>query len=114
MKPNTSAMIYQTKLAKRGNTYYFRAKVPLDLIAHFGKKEIKLSLKTTDKREASRLCNLKAVEWDEQLEELRGKRSTPVVNQALQKITQFDEELITKISNFLGKSSLGSGCRAAD
>jgi len=51
-------MNYQTRLAKRGGTYYFRAKIPADLIAHYGKKEIKVSLKTTDKREAVRLCNL--------------------------------------------------------
>lgn len=96
MKPNTSTMIYQTKLAKRGNTYYFRAKVPVDLIDHFGKKEIKISLKTTDKGEAARLCNLKAVEWDEKLEGIREKRSTPVVKQPVQKIAQFDEEIIQK------------------
>jgi len=37
-------MNYQTRLAKRGGTYYFRAKIPADLIAHYGKKEIKVSL----------------------------------------------------------------------
>jgi len=93
-------MNYQTRLAKRGSTYYFRAKIPADLIAHYGKKEIKVSLKTTDKREAVRLCNLKSVEWDEELERTRWQRAMAMGKHAPQKLTHFDEDTIAKIANF--------------
>jgi integrase len=97
---DVSKMNNQTKLAKRGATYYFRAKIPVDLIAHYGKKEFKVSLKTTDKREAIRLCNLKAVEWDEELERIRGQRAMSMGKHAPQKIARFDEDTIAKVANF--------------
>jgi len=40
-------MTIQTNLIRRGATYYFRARVPADLIIRFGRSEIKRSLGTT-------------------------------------------------------------------
>ncbi len=45
-------MYCQTHLHRRNSTYYFRAKVPLDLQDLYRRREIKFSLKTRDKREA--------------------------------------------------------------
>ncbi|WP_420889466.1 DUF6538 domain-containing protein [Herbaspirillum frisingense] len=39
------------------SSYYFRRKIPEDLIGHYNKKEIKKSLRTSDKREAERLAH---------------------------------------------------------
>lgn len=57
-------------LQKRGSTYQFRMRVPLDLIGPIGKTEIKVSLRTRDPVEAKRLARLKAMEV-EALFELR-------------------------------------------
>ena len=45
-------------LMKRGNTYYFRAKVPVNLRESFGCREIKRSLKTDDLHKAQLTCKL--------------------------------------------------------
>lgn len=62
-----------THLAKRGDTYYFRRRVPDHLQAHFNKTAIFESLKTKDRREAVVLCRAKGLEWDERFAEAEGK-----------------------------------------
>lgn len=57
-------------LTKRGNTYYFRRKSPLDLIHIYG-KEIIFSLNTKDRKAAETLTRKKAVEYDEAFAEAR-------------------------------------------
>lgn len=52
-----------TNVVRRGPTYYFRMRVPSDLIAHYGKKEITHSLKTKERREATRLGLSEALKW---------------------------------------------------
>lgn len=65
----------QTRLAKRGSVYYFRAKIPADLKLYFGRKrEIMESLKTSNKKEAEELVRIKSVELDQHFNELRQKR----------------------------------------
>lgn len=51
-----------TYLTRRDGRYYFRQKVPDDLISVVGKSEIKCSLGTSDKREARELVKVKALE----------------------------------------------------
>ncbi len=54
-------MQLQTNLVKRGSRFYYRARVPTDLKAHFGKTEFLISLKTSDRRQADHcLAYLKA------------------------------------------------------
>lgn len=43
-------------LEPRGNVYYFRRKIPNDLVQHFGRKQIMFSLKTRDYAEAKQLA----------------------------------------------------------
>jgi len=51
----------QTHAFKRDSVYYFRMKVPVDLLPHYSPKtEIRFSLKTSDKKEARRLANQEA------------------------------------------------------
>ena len=45
-------MQFQTNLVRRDSRFYFRSRVPKDLKSHYGKNEILVSLKTSDKRVA--------------------------------------------------------------
>ncbi|CAA6603651.1 hypothetical protein MTBLM1_110002 [Rhodospirillaceae bacterium LM-1] len=42
----------ETHIARRGSRYYFRIRVPDDLIGFFGRRELKRSLGTASQREA--------------------------------------------------------------
>ena len=57
-------MSRHTRLLRRGNTYYLRAKVPVDLQKAMGKKEIKWALKTSDYKEASKRIKLESAKAD--------------------------------------------------
>ncbi len=46
----------QSHLVRRGAVYYYRARVPSDLVAAVGKKEVKRSLQTSDHRQAKLLA----------------------------------------------------------
>lgn len=62
-------------------SYYFRIKVPKDLRSVIKKREIKLSLKTEDRRRATRLAALYAYQWQEIFDRLRGHSMTdPLAN----------------------------------
>jgi hypothetical protein len=43
----------QTNVQRRKGGYYYRQKIPADLLIHYGKLEIARSLRTSKKREAS-------------------------------------------------------------
>jgi len=64
-------MSKEPRLHLRGNTYYFRAKIPPELRAHYGKWEIKHSLKTKDYHLARRLVRQHSVRVDQEFEALR-------------------------------------------
>jgi hypothetical protein len=62
-------MSLATNVFRRGGRYAFRARVPIDLVARFGRSEIIRSLKTTDpgmaRRHASRVGASLYLLWDE-------------------------------------------------
>ena len=60
-----------THLAKRGSRYYFRRKIPLDVLPHYKGKEVMRSLGTSDRREAERLARIIGVEHDREFERLQ-------------------------------------------
>lgn len=64
-----------THLAKRGSRYYFRRKIPLDVLPHYKGKEVMRSLGTSDRREAERLARIIGVELDREFDRLRAKHS---------------------------------------
>ena len=69
-----------TRLWRRdGATYYFRAKVPVDLLKQYCPKlEIKFSLKTNDRKEAVLRVRAESVKLDEEFGALRnGKQAHP-------------------------------------
>lgn len=70
----------QTHLISRNGTYYFRRRIPLELLQHYSPKlEIIFSLKTKDLKEAERLSRIESVRLDSEFERLRGNISaTPI------------------------------------
>ena len=66
-----SDMAKPTGLFRRKGTYYYRTRVPKDVVSAFGKTEIKRSLKTKDYDEAKKRRNQVAVELDAQFDEVR-------------------------------------------
>jgi integrase len=100
-------MIGQTRLQRRGGIYYFRAKIPVDLQpAYANRKEIKFSLKTNDRREAARLCNLHAVEVDEEFRQKRQFIDGATNGQPLRRISRLDSKTIQQLANALLRESL--------
>lgn len=62
----------QTHLYPRNGTYYFRRRIPTDLLQHYHPKaELNYSLKTKDRREAERLARLEAVKVDAEFQTVR-------------------------------------------
>jgi hypothetical protein len=58
-------MKHRPRLLSRNGTYYFRAKIPTDLLPHYApKREIKFSLKTTDKKKAWQLAQAASLRLD--------------------------------------------------
>lgn len=65
-------------LVRRGARYYYRRRVPTDLIAAFGKKEHQQALGTSDPKEAAVLARKAAVELDAMFARLRAGKDAPV------------------------------------
>jgi integrase len=51
-------------LQRRNGVYYYRRRVPLHLVAKFGKKFVQVSLHTTSFKEAKKRRTLRDLEWD--------------------------------------------------
>ncbi|WP_394346211.1 DUF6538 domain-containing protein, partial [Ectopseudomonas khazarica] len=67
-----------TYLARRRGSanWQFRARVPLDLVADFGRREVTRSLGTADLSEAKRRVRDEADAFDKQCRALRGRAAT--------------------------------------
>lgn len=65
-------------ITRRNGVYYFRKKIPADLVAIYGKREIIYSLRTKDRATAARLALRAAVQLDD---EFSLKRGAPVFEQ---------------------------------
>jgi len=85
-------MYTQTRLSKRGSTYYFRAMIPKELQAHYGKREIVYSLRTKDRQEASRLVRQASAKLDSEFEAIQKPVDLPT-----QRLTVLDEETVRDI-----------------
>lgn len=83
----------QTHLITRNGTYYFRRRIPLDLLPFYTPKlEILFSLKTKDLALANRLARAESVRLDDHFETLRG-------NQTVTPQDAMSEEDIKKLSD---------------
>lgn len=63
----------QIHMIKRNGVYYFRRRIPNDLVTHYSKQEIIFSLKTRDPAEADRLQRFESVKLDAEFQSLRNK-----------------------------------------
>lgn len=71
----------QTNVTTRegSNNYYYRARIPSDLVSHFGREEIMFSLRTKDLREANSKATIEQLKLDQEYAHLRAmKASTPI------------------------------------
>ncbi len=90
----------QTHLLKRGSQYYFRARIPIDLRSRYdGKWEIKISLRTTDKREAVRLCQIKAIEITAEFDRYRHQHAVAGGQEPPRRITRIDDTFISELKS---------------
>lgn len=62
-----------THLIRRGGRYSIRRRVPSDLIAVLGRREVVRALGTGDRAEAVRRCRLEGVRLDAEWAALRGQ-----------------------------------------
>jgi len=66
-----------SKLLRRDGRYYFRTRVPKDVIAVIGKKEIKKSLGTSELSEAKLRLSIEQLKAEEQFAKARKQKETP-------------------------------------
>lgn len=60
-----------THLHRRGNRYYIRRRIPLDLVPHYRRHEYTRALGTSDYTEAKALCRRAAVQLDDEFSAVR-------------------------------------------
>lgn len=71
-QPAPEKLLFHT--VKRGSTYYYRRRIPLDLVAaHSGQREVTYSLQTKDRSEAERKARRASVLLDDEWFKLRRK-----------------------------------------
>ncbi|WP_415519311.1 MAG: DUF6538 domain-containing protein [Desulfovibrio aminophilus] len=58
---------------KGTNKYHYRRRIPQDLVAHYGRKELSYSLETSDYRTACEKARLESVKLDQEFAEVRRK-----------------------------------------
>jgi integrase len=68
---NDTTMAKYPHLDTRGLNYYFRMRVPVDLLKHYGKEEIKFSLRTKDYAEAKRKVAIETARYFNEFEQVR-------------------------------------------
>ena len=64
-------MCKHPRLQRRGAVYWFRCRIPADLVEHYGKQEILKSLQTRDCREAVRLARALSEEQEQEFDRTR-------------------------------------------
>lgn len=86
----------QTRLMRRGAIYYFRAAVPIDLAADYGRFEVCRSLKTADFASARRLCAIESVKTDALFATMRARKNAKDKKQP----PLSEAEIYALVSNF--------------
>jgi hypothetical protein len=70
----------QRLLRRKNGVYYYRRRVPLDLVEKFGKEIVQLSLHTTSRKQAKKQRTLRDLEWDARFEAARATKPADAVN----------------------------------
>lgn len=95
----------------RNNVHYFRIKIPVDLRDRYNKKEIKVSLKTEDTKQAIKKINKLSDRYDSEFDSIRDRRQLQAVAQAyfsddLHDIEKIDDKFIELITTSWLRESL--------
>ena len=77
----------RSNLQKRGSMFWFRCRVPQDLLTHYGKAEILRSLRTRDYADAQRLVVREAEQQQQEFDRIRAGRS----------VTELSDEQVTAL-----------------
>jgi len=96
----------QNHVHKRGNTYFFRRRVPTELQETLGRKEIKKALGTSDRKKAGRLATIETLKSDELFEAARQENLKLVSNSAPKPITY--EEALPLVSKWYAELEASS------
>lgn len=90
----------QTGLIKRGSIYYLRLRVPADLVSHYGKAELKASLKTKERSQAIPLLRAEMARLEQEFADIRKKAKQAFIFQDLttRRVTWLDDETIEAIA----------------
>ncbi len=99
-------MQHRPRLHERDGTYYFRAKVPEDLLPHYKSREVKFSLKTRDRQKAWQLTQIESIRLDQEFAMHRAKQTRASAD--LMVLTQIDDAFITGVCTAFLRDSLDS------
>lgn len=100
-------MAQQPYLVRRGQTYYFRQRIPVDLVRHYdGRTEIRKSLKTTDRAEARTHAYGLAHHYGEEFARLRNAQHRAASIAPSLVLHALDERTITRLTNLWTTSCL--------
>jgi len=92
MGKKTAPMRTQTYLVRRGATYYFRIRIPQDLIKHYDDKdELKVSLRTNDRFEAAQRAREKAIQLHDEFDERRVALARASGKEPFRRVTYVDD-----------------------
>ena len=89
-----------TGLFKRGGRYYFRLRIPQDLISHYGKHEFKFSLGSKDRSESIRLVRAELARLELEFASVRQQlaRANRIHELATRRVTSLDEATIDALA----------------
>jgi hypothetical protein len=69
----TQSLSQTTRLIRRNGVYHYRRRVPDELVAAIGRREIHRSLGTTSLTEAKKLRTIEDLTWDARFDAAGGK-----------------------------------------
>ncbi len=90
----------QTGLFKRGSSYYFRLRIPAELIPHYGKHEFKFSLGSKDRAECIRKVRAELARLELEFAEIRARQTRQIrLNDlTLRRVTSLDDATMDAIA----------------
>ena len=90
----------QTGLFKRGSCYYFRLRIPADLVSHYGKREFKFSLSSKERAECIRKVRAELARLEDEFAEVRKRQEWQVRLHELtvRRVTSLDEATMDAIA----------------
>jgi len=83
-----------THLQRRGGRYFLRRRVPQDLQARYGRREITKALGTSDRRAAAVLCRRLGLELDDEFRLARAQKPTLFVQPVLPEPVQAPQQAL--------------------